>query len=289
MKPAPFEFFSPGSLEETLGLLARYGDECRILAGGQSLVPLMNLRMVQPRVLISINRCRDLAYLEADDTHLRCGALTRQREAEHSALVRETCPLLAAALPYVGGLANRNRGTVCGSLAHADPVAELPAVAVALGATFVVNGVNGIREVAAEDFFISELTTCIGPGEMLQEVRFPRCAAGGRAAFVESGNRRHGFALVGMAGSFAWQDNGSCAKARIAAIGLGPTAIRLRSAEAALVGRRPDASARGAALAVAAEGASLTDDFHADAAYRKQLASVLLERLIEASLTPASN
>lgn len=278
MKPAPFQFFAPRSLEETLSLLQQYGENCRILAGGQSLVPLLNLRMLQPEVLISINDCRELSYLRDEGSEIVCGALTRQIEVERSPLVQRDCPLLSMAAQHIGGLANRNRGTVCGSLAHADPLAELPAVALALDATFVVNGSRGRRNVAASEFFVSELTTCIEPGEMLEQVRFPKKKRSEVAAFVEIGNRRHGFALAGIAMQLDLDANATCAGARIAAMGAGSVAARLSNAEAALKGRRLDSSVINEAAAAAFEEVDPPSDIHADAVHRKHLAKTLLSR-----------
>ena len=212
VKPAAFDFHAPESGEEVLSLLATYGDDARLLAGGQSLVPLMNMRILRPGVLISLNRCRDLAYLRDEDGEVVCGAMIRQAEAEETDLIQSQVPLLAAALPYVGVRASRNRGTVCGSLAHADPLAELPSVAAALEATFVITGTNGRREVTAETFFVSELATCIDTGEMLTEVRFPKTVPNGRGVFLEVGNRAHGFAVVGIAAYFEIAPDNRCKK-----------------------------------------------------------------------------
>jgi CO/xanthine dehydrogenase FAD-binding subunit len=238
LKPASFDFFAPRSLDSVLALLGSHGEDCRMLAGGQSLVPLLNLRMLQPAVLISINECDELSYIKETSPAIVCGALTRQVEVERSDLIQRHVPLLAKAARLIGGSANRNRGTVCGSLAHADPLAELPAVALALDATFVVNGQGGRREVAAADFFLSELSTCIEPDEMLEEVRFPKRSAGERATFLEIGNRRHGFAVAGIAVQLNLDGDQNCKGARIAALGAGSVALRLRRAEEILQGQK---------------------------------------------------
>ncbi|WP_424139188.1 FAD binding domain-containing protein [Roseomonas chloroacetimidivorans] len=284
MKPPPFRFEAPRTLAETLSLLAQHGEEARILAGGQSLVPLMNMRVSRPAVLISINHCAELSYVHIDGGQITCGALVRQYEAETSPEIRRDCPLLAEALPLVGSAANRNRGTVCGSLAHADPLAELPAVALALGATFVVNGVSGRREVTAEDFFVAELMNCLAPGEMLEAVRFPSAPAGARAAFVEVGNRRHGFALAGVAAQIETAEDGECRSIRLAVMGAGPRAIRLHQAERALLDTRLDREAIRAAGAMASAAVDPGSDIHADAAYRKQLVGVLVARAISRAM-----
>ena len=163
VKPAVFDYHRPDNIEEACALLAEYGADARVLSGGQSLVPLMNMRILSPAVLIDINRCRDLAYLREEGAAIACGALTRQSEAETSDLVASRLPLMSIAMPHVGVRASRNFGTVCGSLAHADPLAELPSVASALDARFVIASSRGRREVTADEFFVSALTNCLEP------------------------------------------------------------------------------------------------------------------------------
>ncbi len=280
MKPAKFEFHAARTLDEAVALLARYGEDARILAGGQSLVPLMNFRILQPRALVSINRCPELAYIRHEGEFLACGAATRQIEAETSSLVQQHCPLLAAALPLLGGIANRNRGTVCGNLAHADPLAELPAVAVALGAQFQVKGTRGSRTVTAEEFFVADLTTSIEPGEMLESVKFPTSGKGAGSAFVEVGNRAHGFAIVGVAAHLEFEDSGRCKSARLAAIGVGSTPVRLRASEAAVNGADRMQQALHDAASVAASQLDPPGGFHADAAYKKEVIGTLVARAL---------
>jgi carbon-monoxide dehydrogenase medium subunit len=283
MKPAPFRFAAPRARDELLQALARHGEDARLLAGGQSLVPLMNMRMVQPALLVSLNACRELDCIRLEDGALVIGALTRQAAAERSALVRQHCPLLAAALPWVGGMANRNRGTICGSLAHADPLAELPAVALALDAELVIARAGGARRVAARDFFLEALTTCIRPGEMLEAVRFPVAPPGERVAFLEIANRAHAFAVAGAAVRVALSPDGQCSDARIAVIGGGPTARRLAGAEQAVQGRALDAVAiRDAVAAVGADVEPIVD-IHADADYRRHALGVLVGRALAAA------
>jgi CO/xanthine dehydrogenase FAD-binding subunit len=279
MKPAPFDFRAPPDLAGVLDLLAEYGEDGRVLAGGQSLVPLMNLRMVQPAMLISINRCDDLDTIARQDDRLICGARVRQVAAEESELVQQDCPLLAAALPYVGGQANRNRGTVCGSLAHADPLAELPAVALALDAEMHVATRSGRRRIAAQDFFVGELDTALQPGEFLEAVAFQRQDADERCAFLELGNRRHGFAVAGLALRLGVQD-GRCVLARVAVMGGGATARRISAVEAALEGTLIDEIAIAAAVAALSEAVVPPVDVHADAEYRRHALGVLLERAL---------
>ncbi|HXQ21853.1 MAG TPA: xanthine dehydrogenase family protein subunit M [Candidatus Acidoferrales bacterium] len=279
MKPAPFEFFAPRSRDEVLEKLADYGDDARVLSGGQSLVPLMNMRIIQPRVIVSINQCRELAYIHSTNGRLVCGALTRQAEAEESAEVRQLAPLLSEAMPLVGGAANRNRGTVCGSLAHADPLAEPPAVAVALEAELIVASKAGRRTLSAEEFFVSELQNAMRPGEMLEEVRFP-VKLGAKAAFVEVANRRHGFAVVGVAAQITVDGAAGCRNVRIAAIGVGARPLRLRHAERALEGKSVDALLLKHVSEAAREGINPPSDIHADADYRRHMAGVLAVRAV---------
>lgn len=283
MKPAPFEFRAPGDLAGALDALAEYGDGARILAGGQSLVPLMNLRMVRPDALVSINGCADLDYVRVEDGRLVVGARVRQAQAEEMELVQRECPLLGEALPFCGGQANRNRATICGSLAHADPLAELPAVALALDAEFEVASKVGRRRVAGKDFFVSELTNCMAPGEMLAAVRVDRAQPGEKHAFLEMSNRRHGFAVAGVAVRLRLGADGRCGFARIAMIGAG-SAARVTPAEEALVGARIDDAAIAAAAGAAQAAVRPPSDAHADADYRRHVLGVLLARALKRAL-----
>ena len=257
--------------------MAAHGEDARILAGGQSLVPLMNLRMARPEMLVSINRCAELDFIRREDDCLVIGALVRQIDAERDATVQESCPLLAAALPYVGPAASRNRGTVCGSLAHADPTAELPAVALALDAEMIVVGNGGERRVAAAEFFLGELTTALEPDEVLSAVAFRRQQADEHSVFLEVGNRRHGFAVAGLA--LRWHMNdGTCDFARIAMIGAGATACRIPDAEQALIGNELDDAAISRAVDAVQSTVEPASDVHADADYRRHVLGVLLRR-----------
>lgn len=280
MKPATFKYCRPESAEEVCSLLREYGSDARVLAGGQSLVPLMNMRILQPRVLIDIKRCKDLAYLREADGTIACGALTRQGEAEFSALVGERVPLLAAALPYVGVRANRNFGTVCGSLAHADPLGELPSVAMALEARFVIASARGKREVGAKEFFVSALTNCLDPDEMLAEVRFPVASPRAANVFLEIANRAHGFAVAGLAACVEMDEGRHCVRVRLAAMGTGETTSRLEAVESLLEGQPLDGAVIDEAGALATRMAEPADDVHASAAYRRQVIGVLVKRAL---------
>ena len=278
MKPAPFEYHRPASLAETFALLERYGDDGRILAGGQSLVPALNLRLATPRAVIDINRVPDLDGIRATPEGLVIGALVRQEAVERSPLVREHAPLIAAAIPHVGHTAIRARGTVGGSLALADPAAELPACLVALDATVRIAGRAGRREIAAADFFHGIYTTALGPGEIVTEVLLPRASAGWRWGFDELARRHGDFALAGLAAGL--RVTGGTTDGRLVFFGVGTGPVPARRAEAALAGR-PVTSETLSAAARALDGdLDPPGDIHGSPALRRHLARVLLIRVV---------
>jgi carbon-monoxide dehydrogenase medium subunit len=278
MKPAPFAYHRPASLAETFDLLDRYGDEGRILAGGQSLVPALNLRLATPRAVIDINRLPDLDGIRTTPEGLAIGALVRQEALERSPLVREHAPLVAAAVPHVGHTAIRARGTVGGSLALADPAAELPACVVALDATIRVAGRAGRREIAAADFFRGIYTTALGAGEIVTEVLLPRPPAGWRWGFDELARRHGDFALAGLAAGL--RTGGDATEARLVFLGVGLGPVRALRAETALAGR-PVGQGTLAAAARALDGdLDPPGDIHGSPALRRHLARVLLARVV---------
>lgn len=284
MKPAPFEYVRPGSVDEALDVLAKRGDSAKVLAGGQSLVPLMNLRLSRPGVIVDLNPLADLAYIRAENGGLAIGALTRQRAIERSALVRERAPLLAEATPLIGHGPIRTRGTIGGSLAHADPAAEYPAVAVALDATFTVARAGGERKVAATEFFRTYLTTDLAENEILTRIDLPALPPRSGVAFLEL-TRRHGdFAIAGAAVVVSLDTAGAVASARIALCGVGSTPIRARRAEAVLVGQRPARPALEAAARVAATETDPSDDLHGTAEYRREMSGVFTRRALVRAL-----
>lgn len=280
MKPAPFAYFDPRALPEALDLLATYGAEGKVLAGGQSLLPLLYLRLATPPYLIDINRVAGLDTLRVAEDGLLCiGATVRQRAVERDAAVRAGWPLLAEALRWVGHAAIRTRGTVCGSLAHADPAAELPAVVVALDGELHLASAAGERTVPAADFFVTYLTTVLEPTELLVEVRLPPPPPASGHAFVEVARRHGDFALAGLACLLALEADGRhIAAARLVFTGVGGTPLRAYAAEEALVGEvaSPALFARAGELAQAA--AEPDSDLHASAAYRRHLVGVLARR-----------
>ena len=282
MKPASFEYFRPRSLDEALGLLAEHGGDAKPLAGGQSLIPAMNFRLATPSVLVDLNAIPELSYIRDGAGDVRIGGMTRQRAVERSAFIAQRAPLVAATMPYIAHPAIRNRGTIAGSLAHADPAAELPAVMLALKAAMVVSSQSGTREVPADDFFVGLFSTAVGPGELLTEIRIPPPAARSGFAFQEI-SRRHGdFALVGVAAAVELDDEGRCGQARVALLSVGDRPMLARQAAEALIGRSPSAgSIRAAADAAATRDIDPPGDIHASARYRRQLASVLTRRALE--------
>jgi carbon-monoxide dehydrogenase medium subunit len=279
MKPAPFEYHRPRTRAEALALLAAHED-AKPLAGGQSLIPAMNFRLAMPAVLVDLNAVHDLADIE-DGGGLRIGAMTRHRAVERSDAVRRVVPLLYEAMPYIAHAAIRTRGTIGGSLAHADPAAELPAVMLALGARLRVESEAGAREIPAGEFFTGLFSTALAAGELVTEITIPASPKSG-SAFAEF-SRRHGdFALAGVAAHVSVDDNGVCQSARVALFGVGDRPMLAASGARALVGQKPTSEAiRAAADATAREDIDPTSDIHASSRYRRHLAGVLTRRVLE--------
>jgi aerobic carbon-monoxide dehydrogenase medium subunit len=288
MKPPRFDYLAPTSLAEALALLAEYGEEAKLLAGGQSLVPLLNFRLVRPAHLVDLNEVPDLAYVREEDGWLAIGGMTRQRALEKSPLVAERCPLMAQALPQIGHAQIRNRGTIGGSLAHADPAAELPAVVAALGGELVVQSTKGRRTLRPDEFFVTYLTTALEPSEILVEVRVPKVAPRTGTAFVEV-SRRHGdFAMVGSAVVVTLDESGICTSSAITLIGVGPTPVVARDAAQALVGSRPTATAFAEAARRVSAAVTPDSDLHASAEYRKHVSGVLTARALALAVDRAA-
>jgi CO/xanthine dehydrogenase FAD-binding subunit len=283
VKPPQFEYHAPRVRAEVLELLARYGSEAKLLAGGQSLVPLLNFRLARPSVLVDLNTVADLDTLQVDSERreLVFGPLVRQTQAERSALVGEQLPLVRHALGFVGHRAIRNRGTVCGSLAHADPAAELPLVLIALGGRLRLVRASGERWVAANDFFVSYLSTALEPDELLLEARFAIAAEAHVAwGFNEVSRRRGDFALAAAAVLFRRDATGVISEATIAVAGAGPTPVVASRAGAALLGEHPTDTAIAEAASLAAQLPDVDADLHASAEYRRTLISVVVERAL---------
>ena len=278
MKPVQFEYDDPRTVEETLDLLARHADSCKVLAGGQSLVPLMNFRLARPERLVDINGIESLAYIRREDANLVIGALTRHADVEHSKVVAESAPLLAEAIGWVGHSQIRNRGTVGGSVAHADPAAELPAVFAALDATFHVRSKRGSRALGWKHFFVSEFTTALAPDELVTEVAMPIPDDSTGAAFVEYARRHGDFALGGAAVMVRLGRDGRCERAAIALLSAAPAPVRAEAAERHLQGAVLNESSIRAAAAEAVKGLHPTADLHGSTEYRVTLLRTMVER-----------
>jgi len=280
MKPVDFDYFDPATVDEALALLANHGDDGKALAGGQSLVPLLNLRLARPKVLVDLNRIASLAYVRERNGGLAIGAMTRQRVVETSDLVRSRCPLLAEATTLIGHPTIRNRGTVGGSLAHADPASELPAALLALGGEVAARSRAGERVIPAKEFFRGHLTTALRPGELLAEIRLPAMPAGAGWAFEELARRHGDFAVVGVAAVVVPDGSGRVKSAALALIGVGGAAFRAAQAEQALVGRSLDDGAMRDAGRLAAQAARPESDVHAPAEYRTAMVEVFVRRAL---------
>jgi CO/xanthine dehydrogenase FAD-binding subunit len=280
MKPAKFEYDDPRTVEEALDLLARHGDDCKVIAGGQSLVPLMNFRLARPARLIDINGIDLLSYIKRDNGHLVIGAMTRHTHLEHSQEVAELWPLLTEAIGWVGHGQIRNRGTIGGSVAHADPAAELPAAFAALDASFEIRSKRGSRNIGWKKFFLSEFTTTLAPDELVTAVEVPAQDAGIGAAFVEYARRHGDFALGGAAVTVKVSRDGRCEKATIALLSAGPAPVRAEAAEQQLRGAKLDESSIRAASAEAVKGLRPTSDLHGSTEYRIGLLRTMTERAL---------
>jgi CO/xanthine dehydrogenase FAD-binding subunit len=277
VKPAPFAYEEPRSVEEALDLLARYGDEAKVLAGGQSLIPLLNFRLARPERLVDVNRIDELSYTRREDGKLHIGAVTRMATLEHSSLVAARWPLLTESARLVGHPQIRSRGTVGGSVAHADPAAELPAALTALGASFQARSQRGSRTLAAEELFVTHLTTALEPDELLVEITVPPLPPSAGAAVVEHARVHGDFALGGAAVLVALAEDGTCSRASIVLLAAAPTPLRAVAAEEALAGT-------GLAEAELAEAAELAagelDVSGSQRAHRRALAAELTRRAL---------
>ena len=278
MKPPPFDYVAPTSLDEAVAALARGGPEAKLLAGGQSLIPLLNFRLAQPALLVDLNRVAELAYITPRDGGTAIGAMTRQAAVERDAGLAQSQPLLREAIRWVGHAAIRSRGTIGGSLAHADPAAELPAVAVCLDARLGVIGPRGRRSLRAADFFRGYLSTALEPDEILVEAWLPALAPCAGQAWLEFARRHGDFALAGVAVSLSLRGE-QVETARIVLTGVGGTPVRAREAETLLIGggvlERVSAAADAVRSTIDPDA-----DLHASKEYRTQLAGVLTERAI---------
>ncbi len=281
MKPNAFEYFNPGTVAEAVKLLEQYGDEGKVLAGGQSLIPMLNFRVARPRYLIDINGLKDLDYIREEKGELVIGALARERAVEKSALVQKLCPILPKAISYIGHVPIRTRGTFGGTLVHADPSAEIPVVATALGAKMKVAGPSGERVLGADEFFVTYLTSALEPSEILVEARIPAIPPKTGWSFMELSRRYGDFGIVVVAALVTLNDQGICQGANIALGGVFQTPLRAKAAEAVLKGQKITEALIAKAAETAAEATEPESDYHASAEYRKEMAKVFTRRALE--------
>ena len=288
MKPAAFDYHAPRTVDEALALLAQYGGDAKPLAGGQSLTPTMNFRLAQPAALVDLNRIDDLFFLREDENGLRCGAMTRQRTVERSALAQRLTPLLHEAMPHIAHAQIRNRGTIGGSLAHADPAAELPALALALDASIYVRSLTHARWIPAREFYTGLFATAAQPEEMLIEVAFPSLPPRSGWAFDEVARQHGAYALCGAAAVIALTNEGAVERAKLVFLSVGDGPVEATQAATLLLGERPTP----AAIRAASETAAMQDidpvgDIHAGPAFRRHLARVLANRVLTRAIETA--
>ena len=284
MKPPRFQYCAPGMVDEALTLLDRYGEDAKVLAGGQSLIPLLNMRLAGPAYLLDINHISELNYIEPEDGYLAIGATVRQRQAERSPLVLEKHPMIAEVVRHIGHMQIRNRGTVVGSIAHADPSAELPALLICLNGEVVAQSVHGERVMKAEEFFTGYLSTALKPDEMLTEVRFPWIPPQAGWAFMELARRSGDYALAGVAAVLTPSLDDHCMAAHIAYLGIAGNPVRSHALENMLI----DSTLDDAILNVVAEEARMLvsedmEDVHATVDYRRALTAELTKRVLKAA------
>lgn len=296
MIPAAFEYHVAKSLDEALRLLDQHGDEAKVLAGGHSLLPLMKLRLAAPRYVVDIGRIKQLDYIREHNGSIAIGAMATHAAIESSALLKTKCALLAETAGEIGDVQVRNRGTIGGSLAHADPAADYPAAILALEAEIVASSTAGERTIAASDFFVDLLTTQLRPGEMLTEVRVPSVASalapknGARtgAAYAKLHQPASGFALVGAAARVTLAANGVIERAVIGVTGVAAKAYRAMAVEKALAGQKPSEKLLAEAVRGAAKGVDVLSDLHASRDYRKEMAAVFVWRALESAIARAT-
>lgn len=285
MKPAAFDYFAPRSVEEALDLLAEHGEEGKILAGGQSLVPAMNFRLARPAVLIDINRVEGLEYVREEDGVLRIGALARHARFEEPAASGAFAAFLPRVARHIAHVPIRSRGTFCGSIAHADPASEWCLVAATLDAEIVIVSRRGTRCLRPADYFVAALTTALAPDELLREIRLPLLAGGWRGGFAEFSRRAGDYALA-MAAAFLRFEEGRVTAARLGVGGAADRPSRIAAAEALLLGSDGGMEARREAARLAADAIEPLEDVQASAGFRRQLVRTMTERALAQALGP---
>jgi carbon-monoxide dehydrogenase medium subunit len=287
MIPANFDYVAPKSLDEALSLLAQHKDDAKLLAGGHSLLPALKLRLSQPKVLIDIGRIKDLSYIREQGGQIRIGAMTTHFQIESSELLRQACPLLHETATNLGDVQVRNKGTIGGSLAHADPAADWPAAVLALGAEVVAAGPKGERVIKINDFFTELFTTALQPNEVLKEIRFTAPSGRVGQSYVKFRHPASGFAVVGVAVSVAVDGSGKCQSAGVGVTGVSPKPYRASAVEGALAGKSLDAKTLATAAAHAADGVRINSDLFASSEYRQNLAHVYTRRALETAVSRA--
>lgn len=287
MIPAAFEYHAPKSLEEALRLVERHGDEAKLLAGGHSLLPLMKLRLAAPRYVIDLGRVKGLAYIREEGERIVIGAMTTHADVARSPVLVKLCPLLAETAAEIGDMQVRNRGTIGGSLAHADPAADYPAAILALDAEMVATSSKGIRTIRAREFFTDMLTTALRPGEILTEVRISVLGARTGTAYCKLHQPASGYAIVGVAAVVRIGQNGKIEDAAVGVTGVDAKAYRAEGVEKALRGKKPDEAVIASAARRTIDGIEPLSDLHAPSDYRKDMACVYAARAIDRAVSRA--
>jgi len=287
MIPAQFDYQAPKTLNEAINLLAQHPDDAKILAGGHSLIPAMKLRLAQPALLVDIGRIKDLSYIREDGNQILIGATTTHYQMESSALLKNICPLLPECASQIGDVQVRNKGTIGGSLAHADPAGDWPAAIIALRGSMVVTGPSGDRVITADDFFVDLLTTAMQPGEILREIRIEKPQGRFGQAYQKVPHPASGFAVVGVAVTLNLASDGSCQSSGVGITGVASKAYRATAVESALGNKKLDEATIADAASHAADGVDANSDLHASGEYRRQLAQVHTRRAIAAAAARA--
>jgi carbon-monoxide dehydrogenase medium subunit len=288
MIPAPFEYHAPRTLEEALRLMERHGDEAKLLAGGHSLLPLMKLRLAAPRYVVDLGRLKGLSYIREENGRLAIGALTTHAEIEHSPLLGAKCLVLTETAGEIGDVQVRNRGTLGGSLAHADPAADYPAALLALDAEIVVASSADARTIPAREFFVDMMTTQLRPGEILTQVRMPPLGPRTGAAYTKLHQPASGFAIVGVAARVTLGKGSQMEQVAVGVTGLGPVPFRAAAIERALTGKAPSEKLLADASQHAADDVEPLSDLHASREYRREMAVVFARRAIDRALARAA-
>jgi carbon-monoxide dehydrogenase medium subunit len=286
MIPSSFEYLAPSTIAEAQRLLTSHGLDAKLLAGGHSLIPMMKIRLAEPKYLIDLGKISDLSYIREQDGGMVIGAMTTYHEIESSPIVRAKAPALAEAASQVADVQVRNKGTVGGSLAHADPAADLPAVVLAMEGQIRVDGAGGQRILNSDGFFVDPFSTSLGEADILVELRLPGLPSGTGTSYRKFANKASHFAIVGVAAVVTVKD-GVCHKVRIGVTGAGPRPTRARAAEGALEGKQATTQALSEAAGVAAQGVELNGDIHASAEYRGHLIQVLTGRALQEAVSRA--